>query len=192
MAAPPAVVPLPGATNKANTSLPTSAPASKGSAHPPSSNEHDVPSEASSPMLETPTSAILPTAKPGSRDGAPYSDAEVRLIEQVIREALRKQPEIKLAQLGVLIHAKDPSRPATAWARQLSKRKQAIERARELVRNGKDISQYPIDVNSKENVYAEEDTDGEGGGFFKGGRKKAVADDDDEYDDRPHKRRKGL
>jgi hypothetical protein len=107
MAAPPAVVPLPGATNKMVSSLPTSAPASKSSVHPPSSNELDVPSEASSPMLETPTSASLPTAsKPGSRDGAPYSDAEVRLIEQVIREALKKQPDIKLAQLGVLIHGK--------------------------------------------------------------------------------------
>jgi hypothetical protein len=67
----------------------------------------DVTSEASSPMLETPTSASLPTAsKPGSRDGEPYSEPEVRLIEQVIREAVQKQPDIKLAQLGVLIHQK--------------------------------------------------------------------------------------
>ncbi|KAG8832175.1 hypothetical protein FRC17_001815 [Serendipita sp. 399] len=68
-----------------------------------SSSEDAVPSDPQNPSLFT--SADLPTAsKPGSRDGEPYTEPEIRLIEQVIREAIAVQPDIKLAQLGALIH----------------------------------------------------------------------------------------
>jgi hypothetical protein len=40
----------------------------------------------------------------GSREGEPYNEEEIRLIEDVIREAVQKNPEIKMAQLGQLIH----------------------------------------------------------------------------------------
>ncbi|KAG8751301.1 hypothetical protein FRC14_007998 [Serendipita sp. 396] len=148
------------------------------------------------------TSADLPTAtKPGSRDGEQYTELEIRLIEQVIREEVARQPDIKLAQLGGLIHNRDQARPATAWARQLSKRKQAIDRARELVKNGKDISRLIIDVNRKDKT-SEADTDeGEGddpssplrapGTRTRVRGTKETLDDDEEYDDRPPKRRRG-
>lgn len=98
--------PAPPSSQPAAMSTPTSAPPTQQTFKREQSST-DLASEASSPMLETPTSASLPTAtKPGSRDGEPYSEAEIRLIEQVIREAVQKQPDIKLAQLGVLIHQK--------------------------------------------------------------------------------------
>jgi hypothetical protein len=163
---PPAIVSLPGAMNGhgvqarpggggggmhgMQSSVPTSAPASYNSfpfhRNSSFSTDVDLPSEASSPMLETPTSASLPTSanpasamyKPGSageykppaiasqpqvpiasapppspkktsigggsREGEPYNDDEIRLIEEVIREAVQVNPDIKMAQLGQLIH----------------------------------------------------------------------------------------
>lgn len=212
-------------------------------------SELDVPSsEASSPMLETPTSASLPSAtkpgsglsmstlpnsgtgnnsggppppsaaaalsmsdppfvhtpsKPGSRDGEPYSPSEIALIEWVIREALQTQPDIKLAQLGVLIHAKDPGRPATAWARQLSKRKVAIDRARDVVRRGGTIAEWPIEVNGRGGgshavvgldgltVGVKEEDESEDGDGLRKTRAKREEDDDAEYGERPSKRRRG-
>lgn len=151
--------------------------------------------DAAASQNSPPTSADLPTAsKPGSRDGEPYTELEIRLIEKVIREAVQEQPDIKLAQLGVLIHNKDQARPATAWARQLSKRKQAIDRARELARNGKDISRVHIDVNRNLKALETDTDDAEGEEGARRNRLRGVKTeegDDAEYDDRPHKRRRG-
>jgi len=73
----------------------------------------------------------------------------------------------------------------------LSKRKHAIEKARELARGGKSVANFPIDTNSRKGrVYTETDTDGESVSVPARGR--AEKEDDDEYDDRPAKRRRGL
>lgn len=271
-AGPPAVVQLPGAM--ANTghnmgaarappgggiqgmhpATPTSAPASYTSfgfhRNHSFSTDRELASEASSPMLETPTSASLPPTngvppgmyKPGSagdykspaiapapqplppqqqqqqqqqppappapslpvsspkknsvsaggsREGEPYTDEEIRLIEEVVREAVQSNPDIRMSQLGQLIHERGSTRHASAWSRQLSKRKQAIDKARELARQGKSLANYPIGPNDRKGrTHAETDTDGESINIPIRGR--ADKDDDSDYEDRPTKRRRGL
>jgi len=150
------------------------------------------------PFVHTPS-------KPSSRDGEPYNASEIALIEWVIREAIQAQPDIKLAQLGVLIHAKDPGRPATAWARQLSKRKLAIERARDIVKRGGSIAEWPIQVNGRGGgggpalpgaldamgMPIKEEDESDGDEIARRTRAKREEDDDAEYGERPSKRRRG-
>lgn len=91
-----------------SASLPTSANPASAMYKPGSAGEYKSPAIASQPQVPI-ASAPPPSPKKasiggGSREGEPYNDDEIRLIEEVIREAVQTNPDIKMAQLGQLIH----------------------------------------------------------------------------------------
>lgn len=97
----------------------------------------------------------------------------------------------KAKDIDYCLLKQDPTRHASAWSRQLSKRKQAIEKARDLARQGKSLSNFPIGPNDHiGRAQVETDTDGESVTIPTRGR--TMKDDDSDYEDRPTKRRRNL